>query len=593
VREVYVETAQLHGPLGAPDGSAFDGTRRVADDTCWGQRATNRAMGTGCAVHRGAYPAQFKLAIDLNNVESLILLMVETEVAPRVPGAPVLNPADAETFRADAAYACTEAIAMGMDPATAGGTELASGGMPSLLGIQPNSAYLRGGVGVPPATWADPFLPWTLDHPDPQQQVRTEALHLTFADAHAADRCTRLVEADLNAYRDAVGALVANNPTPELLDARCGQCVQMIAPHFRFGRPGNHDPRRDAFCAYIDPASAFVFSGEDPNLFSGSEPTDHASRLDGVKAWCGCSPILVDVVLPSGVRASIPSTLTVSVTRDAGATRPPLPAAFVELIVAGGTLAANQGVTDLDGFFQTTVMADPTSPAIVIDVIVREQPGGPVVGTQRVSALVDVLLVSGTWTEDLGIFPAELSLSLTGSSLSGSYTSQTLSFDFGPVGTVEGTVLPDGTLAIALHQTLRGSDPCPGEFSGSALISNHLITGLAPGVDCSEPRPGRLSYRFGWSPLPTGVASVGGFYAVFQPDVIEIMVYQRGTLLLFRILNNILAGPFAATLTGNTFIDDRSGVGKSINGTIGGGTLSATMVDPRVGTISFSAAKQP
>jgi hypothetical protein len=63
----------------------------------------------------------------------------------------------------------------------------------------------------------------------------------------------------------------------------------MVTPHLRFGRPGSHDPRREAFCALVGHANAaFVYSEEDPATFSGTEPTDLPAIEEGTRRWCAC-----------------------------------------------------------------------------------------------------------------------------------------------------------------------------------------------------------------------------------------------------------------------------------------------------------------
>jgi hypothetical protein len=291
VRAVYAETSQLHGPMSAPDGTQADLARDVDTPACWSQRVTNRAVGTGCGVHQGHYPSSNPLVLDIGP-SGFVVLLAETQVAPLVAGAPTLPTPLLEEFQADAAYACSLAMALGADPATADGTDLASGGFPAIAGIEPNSHYARGGAADPaslPASWADPFLPWTLAEPNANLLERKEALNLTFADAHAADRCRDFSEVQLETYRDGVQLAKDAGAGPDVIEARCGQCAQLVTPHLRFGMPGDHDPRREAFCAFAGPpGAAFVYTEEDPDSFTGNEPTDLPSLLVGARTWCGC-----------------------------------------------------------------------------------------------------------------------------------------------------------------------------------------------------------------------------------------------------------------------------------------------------------------
>jgi hypothetical protein len=306
VRTVYDATAKLHGPLGAAQASGIDDFRHVADPSCWSQRATNGAIGDGCGIHKGEYPNQQR------SPPYPLVVLAETTLVPTVVGAPVLTGDRLETFRFDATYACMLAMAIAADPAQADGTELASGGLPNLLGIAPGGAFARGGAANPgqlPASFADPFLPWTLEASDAALRERTQALTLTFADAHAADRCSELGAGDLEAYRDAVREAGVGER-----EARIAQCVQMVTPHLRFGVEGAYDLRREAFCAFVAPDTAsFVYTNEDPASFTGREPTDLPSVEAAVAEWC---------------TASASTTTTTSTTSSTATTAPPRPLAL-------------------------------------------------------------------------------------------------------------------------------------------------------------------------------------------------------------------------------------------------------------------------
>ncbi|MFN8546222.1 MAG: hypothetical protein U0807_18745 [Candidatus Binatia bacterium] len=342
LRTVYDATAKLHGPLRAASTSGIDDFRHVADPSCWSQRATNRAIAEGCGIHRGAYPNQSP--IDLSNgVSGYLLLVAETELIPTLAGAPVLTGDRLDQFRADVAYACTLAKAVAADPTQADGTYLAAGRLPAVLGIAPGGAYARGGAASPgqlPASFADPFLPWNLDAPDPALQERTQTLNLAFADAHAADRCSELAEGNLEAYRDAVRDAVDARDVA-LTAVRIAQCVQMATPHLRFGVDGDHDLRREAFCAYVAPASArFVYTGEDPASFTGSEPTDLPSVEAAVGEWCTASPSTTTTTTPiSSTTTTMPGppfVVTTSCTRSVRVNNGPFRDASVAVVAEGG-----------------------------------------------------------------------------------------------------------------------------------------------------------------------------------------------------------------------------------------------------------------
>jgi len=291
LREVYAATAQVHGALEAPL-PLFDARRQVEQDSCWVQRVTNSSFHTGIGVHHGAFADPATLLIP-----GIVGWTMSDMVGFFVLDAPVTTPEVRERFQTDVGYVATLAghyarirpdgteMASGARPA---GAPAASGGGLSLAGVGSNSVYARGGPGVPPSGYSDPLLPWGLTDPDPAQQERKQALNLTFADAHAADRCQELQAADLQAYVDA--AQQAAGGDPELAEAACGQCVQMIAPHLRFGVEGSHDANREAFCALVAEAPfapAFLYTGE-AGPFTGAEPGDLASLRSAARARC-CS----------------------------------------------------------------------------------------------------------------------------------------------------------------------------------------------------------------------------------------------------------------------------------------------------------------
>jgi hypothetical protein len=286
LREVYGATAQQHGEMGAPDADAIDTTRHVADDSCWSQRATNRAIAAGCGIDRGHYPDQKPIEID-GGLGGILLLLAETSIAPLVASAPPLSDVQKSLFHVAATYACALAKTLGADPTTADGTEIASGLLlPPVLGISPNHAYARGTASTPPARWADPFLPWNLTESDERELAQKEALNLAFADANVLQRCKDFTEADLNAYRTAVSEAGSN---PLVRDARCAQCGQLLIPHLRFGRATNYDTRREALCGFIGPLNAaFVYTDEDASNFTGAEPGDVETIRAHARVFCGC-----------------------------------------------------------------------------------------------------------------------------------------------------------------------------------------------------------------------------------------------------------------------------------------------------------------
>ncbi|MBK7471351.1 MAG: hypothetical protein IPI73_12710 [Betaproteobacteria bacterium] len=178
-----------------------------------------------------------------------------------------------------------------MDPALANDITVASGAMPPLAGIARNGTYARGNAAakVAPSAYADPFPPWRVKEPNLSIARRSVPLNLTFADANAADRCGELATSDLEKLRDAVSDGRAAGLPSDQLAARCGRCVQLLAPHLRFGVSGTHDPRREAYCALAVPGSTeFVYNGE-TMPFTGQEPDDFASLQATARDVCRCA----------------------------------------------------------------------------------------------------------------------------------------------------------------------------------------------------------------------------------------------------------------------------------------------------------------
>ncbi len=341
LRAVYGETAQFTGPMGAANTTEADPSRRVTDGSCWDQRTTNRAVGAGCGIHRGAYPNQLPIELDVTGT-GFILMLAETTIAPLVANAPPLTGDRLEAYRADAAYACSEAKAMAADPTTADGTEMASGGLPAVLGVLPNSHFARGNASTLPADWADPFLPWSLAAVgDPAIRIRKEALNLTFADAHVTDRCRDLAPADLDGYRLAV----SEAPNDAVRATRCRQCEQIVTPHLRFGRVGEHDTRREALCGFAGPLNAaFAYTGEDPAGFTGGEPGDLPAVRNATRVFCGCETTTTTTTTTS---TTLPPTVSVfppSALLEPGETM----SFFADAPV---TWSATGGAIDADGLY--------------------------------------------------------------------------------------------------------------------------------------------------------------------------------------------------------------------------------------------------
>ncbi len=269
MRAVYAESGCLHGPIEEADAAVADLDRPLEPGGCFGQRATNGALFSAFGLHFGEYPDQdhwFEPSIWGAN--ALVAVTLDTAVSLQVE--PTTDEQE-DAFRHDVGRLATQiAVEAFFNPDD---TNLASGGLHPVIGVQHNGAYAAP-PGDRPASWTDPPLPWGIGGLDNDGQ-RAEFLNLGFAEAHAADRCDTLSEDDLYAYFQAVWLA----PGAERA-ARCGQCVQMVAPHFRFGSPDDHDLDREPLCHYTATDPAFVYSWD---------PMPGLSAEAGATAWCDCA----------------------------------------------------------------------------------------------------------------------------------------------------------------------------------------------------------------------------------------------------------------------------------------------------------------
>jgi hypothetical protein len=284
LREVYAATAQLHGPMTSALAAEADLGRSVKNDSCWAQRVTNKALAEGFGLNMGPAPVAQRLSVSLLPLQASMTLLALISQGTEY----LLDPSTLEQFQLDAAYATALALAKGANPLTEDDVDLASGGLPALAAIDPNSRYERGNASLkgPPSPYADPFLPWPVLAATPSTEPG-KYLNLTFADANAGERCAELDTADLEAWRDSAMAAVSSDT---YVEARCGQCVAMVAPHLRRGRPGNHDRSREAYCALVEPQdSRYVYTDEDPAGFTGTEPKTFEALAAAAREWCGCA----------------------------------------------------------------------------------------------------------------------------------------------------------------------------------------------------------------------------------------------------------------------------------------------------------------
>jgi hypothetical protein len=97
------------------------------------------------------------------------------------------------------------------------------------------------------------------------------------------------------------------------------------------------------------------------------------------------------VLFPGQVKAGTPAPLSVRVLAlgHGGAVLGPLAGVRVELSPSGGTVAASEGTTDADGFFDTSATADEGVTTLTIGIVVRQAPGTPELTQDFAQASVD------------------------------------------------------------------------------------------------------------------------------------------------------------------------------------------------------------
>jgi len=174
-------------------------------------------------------------------------------------------------------------------------TDLASGGLGTLLGIDRNATYVQ----QPLAPYVDPPLPW----PGSNTGANDAAAHAlaiarTFHAAHATDWCNRFHAGapdgtDLELLRSHVHVLKDSGIGGEDLDAACAACQTFVSRRLRVGKnEGDYDTAREPLCHFLadDPASAQY-------VYQPGTGIDTVEALAGV--YCGCAvSCLAPVAVP-------------------------------------------------------------------------------------------------------------------------------------------------------------------------------------------------------------------------------------------------------------------------------------------------------
>ncbi|MBI5514662.1 MAG: YncE family protein [Deltaproteobacteria bacterium] len=251
----------------------------VEGSECFRQRATDSAIAAGARIDAMITSPVFtgQLSVPL---ESFGLLLVAA--ADRI-GSEIMRPVPltmALQFSDDVARA--SAYARLRATLTPNDTGLASGGLPTMLGMRRNADYLR---PAQPSTYADPALPWpaTTSAAAPSLALppreRAEALARVFHRAHAADWCGQLTDLELNFLRAHARDPSLDAPTRR---AACEACGEFAVRHLRVGADAaSYDTMAEPLCHFATPPGR-------PRAYLYQAPRGAASASSLAAQWCGC-----------------------------------------------------------------------------------------------------------------------------------------------------------------------------------------------------------------------------------------------------------------------------------------------------------------
>ncbi|MCQ1547607.1 MAG: hypothetical protein NOF05_02005 [Candidatus Accumulibacter phosphatis] len=241
LREVYAATGMISGSLGAAAG-----TRRNPISECFNQRATNSAIFRG-------------LGLDPLLAALLTLIARHTTASPY---GDVVSPALGDEIRTDLVAITVNAALMSiLFPSE---TDLAEGGLTDpgvFVGSEKNSAT----NSVPPASYADPPLPWpgssgtgTPDW-DPARWIAR-----AFHKAHVKDFCSNSETDSATLKQRVQGASIVDRPIA------CEICTEFVSRQMRVnGQP-----------------SVCEAAGVPANSFTA--PNGVSNRTSAAADYCGC-----------------------------------------------------------------------------------------------------------------------------------------------------------------------------------------------------------------------------------------------------------------------------------------------------------------
>ncbi len=265
-----------------------------AGSACFAQRVTNDAMASGIGLDMTSPPPlNTSIRLELNSVAVTQLV----PLASAATGADLqnVNPILVAKYVFDLSRIVTYARLRSFFAPD--GTDLARGGLPSLLGIDRNSVYVQ----QPLAPYVDPPLPWP-GSPAPANDAATRALALarTFHAAHAIDWCNRFREGaadgnDLELLRANVHVLQASGIGGADLDAACDACQTFVSRSLRVGTDeSDYDTTREPLCFHIADNPAGVQYAFQDGTASDTIAALAAQHCDCQAAPCQ-SPVAVTI----------------------------------------------------------------------------------------------------------------------------------------------------------------------------------------------------------------------------------------------------------------------------------------------------------
>jgi hypothetical protein len=326
---------QVQRAMGDQPGDLNPSLIEVADPTgsaCFAQRATNAAMVDGIGldfITPGGVPVRVEL-------DSLAATQLVASASAAVGGSPQnVNPILQASYAFDMARIVTHARLRGLAEPDA--TDLASGGLGPLLGIDSNGAFVQ----QPLAPYVDPPLPWP-DSPTAANDATNRALALarTFHAGHAIDWCNRFRDgatdgSDVDLLRAHVHVVQAAGTGGDELAAACLACETFAERHLRVGTDaGNYDTSREPLCRFLadDPTSTQY-------VFQPGTPSDDVRAL--AASYCSCATSTTTTTPSTSTTTTTLPAPTGTITFDLN-----LPAGSAPQFIGSGTFAvsiANNG----------------------------------------------------------------------------------------------------------------------------------------------------------------------------------------------------------------------------------------------------------